>query len=573
MGMAPSHRRVRFGSFEIDEIAGELCKDGAKIRLQEQPFQILQILLEQPGEVVTREEIRKRVWPSDTFVDFDHGINNAIKRLREALGDTAETPRFIETLPRRGYRFIAELESKEKRIPSLVVLPLENLSHDPEQQYFADGLTEALITSLAKISALRVVSRTTAMHYKNTRQPLPLIARELGVEIVVEGTVLRSGDRVRISVQLIEAQTDTHLWAESYDHELQDILTLQADVAQAVAREVQVKLTPQEKQQLSGTSPLNPQAYEAYLKARYHWNKLSPDSMRKAVEYFQEAIAHDSQYTVAYTGLADCSARLGWWGFAAPERGFGAARTAAEQAVQMEPTLAEARGSLGWAIMHYDWNCPAAEAEFRRALELNPNYTSVPHFFAICLGAMSRFDEAIAEINRVARLDPFSLVVNMTATAIFCYARRFQQAIEHGLKGLELDPNFPPGRWALGLAYEQVGEFERAIAELQRAVQLSDGQAVYVAALGHIYASAGRKDDALKSVERLNEISKERYVMPYWLAEIYACLGQRDKAFHWLNEAYKDRSAWLVYSNISPWLDKLRGDRRFHDLLRRMSFP
>ena len=458
MGMAPSHRRVRFGSFEMDEITGELCKDGVKIRLQEQPFQILQILLEHPGEVVTREELRKRVWPSDTFVDFDHGINNAIKRLREALGDTAETPRFIETIPRRGYRFMAALDSKDQRIPSLVVLPLENLSRDPEQEYFADGLTEALITSLAKISALRVVSRTTAMHYKGTRQPLPLIARELGVEIVVEGTVLRSGERVRISVQLIEAQTDTHLWAESYERKLQDILTLHSEVAQKVAREVQVKLTPQERQQLSGTRPLNAQAYEAYLKARYHWNKLTSDGMRKAIEYFQQAIAKDSGYAVAYTGLADCSARLGWWGFASPERGFGAARVAAQKAVQMEPTLAEAHGSLGWAIMHYDWNCPAAEAEFRCALELNPNYTSVPHFFAICLGAMSRFDEAIAEIDRVTCLDPFSLVVNMTATAILCYARRFEQAIEHGLKGLELDSNFPARALGLGIGIRASGQ-------------------------------------------------------------------------------------------------------------------
>lgn len=573
MGMAPSHRRVRFGSFEMDEIAGELRKDGSKIKLQEQPFQILTILLEQPGELVSREEIRKRVWPSDTFVDFDHGINNAIKRLREALGDTAETPRFIETVPRRGYRFMAALDNKDQHIPSLVVLPLENLSGDPEQEYFADGLTEALITSLAKISALRVVSRTTAMHYKGTRQPLPLVARELGVEIVVEGTVLRSGERVRISVQLIEAQTDTHVWAESYEHKLQDILALHAEVAQAVAREVQVKLTPQERRQLSGTRPVDAQAYEAYLKARYHWNKLSSDGMRKAVEYFQQAIARDSEYAGAYTGLADCSARLGWWGFASPERGFGAARTAAQKAVKMEPTLAEAHGSLGWAIMHYDWNCPAAEAEFRRALELNPNYTSVPHFFAICLGAMSRFDEAIAEINRVARLDPFSLVVNMTAAAILCYARRFEQAIEHGLRGLELDSNFPPGRWALGLAYEQVGEFDLAIAELQKAVQLSDGQPVYISALGHIYASAGKKNDARGIVERLVEISKERYVMPYWLAEIYACMDQKDKAFHWLEEAYKDRSAWLVYTNISPWLDNLRSDPRFDDLLQRMNFP
>src|SRR5947207_11765530 len=261
MGSTGSGRLVRFGEFEIDERAGELRKEGIKVRLQEQPLQILQILLEHPGEVVTREELRKRVWPSDTFVDFDHGINNAIKRLREALGDTAETPRFIETLPRRGYRFIASLEAARPAsspIQSIAVLPLENLSRDPEQEYFADGMTEALITSLAKIGSLRVISRTTVMHYRGVRRPLPEIARELGVQAVVEGTVLRSGEKVRISVQLIETSSDTHLWAESYERDLRDILWLQSEISQAVAREIQAKLTPAEQERLTRTRSVSP---------------------------------------------------------------------------------------------------------------------------------------------------------------------------------------------------------------------------------------------------------------------------------------------------------------------------
>jgi len=275
-GVPPSRKAVRFGVFEVDLHAGELRKGGIRIKLQEQPFRLLQMLLERPGEIVSRDELRSRIWPADTFVDFDQGLNNAIKRLREALSESAETPRFIETIPRRGYRFIGEPRG-DRRIESLAVLPLENLSGDPEQEYFADGLTEALISRLAKIRLLRVVSRTTAMHYKGVRRPLSEIAQDLQVDAVVEGTVLRSGTRVRISAQLIEARTDTHLWAESYDEDLRDVLELQSDVAWAIAREIQVKLTPEEKAQLERAHPVDREAYEAYLRGRYHWNKRSGD--------------------------------------------------------------------------------------------------------------------------------------------------------------------------------------------------------------------------------------------------------------------------------------------------------
>jgi len=573
----PSHGTVRFGDFELDQDAGELRRGGVKVRLQEQPLQMLQILLEQPGKVVAREELQKRIWSSDTFVDFDHGINNAIKRLREALADIAETPRYIETLPRRGYRFIADtdvpVQATVGRIQFLAVLPLENLSRDPEQEYFTDGLTEALITSLAKISALRVISRTTAMHYKGVHRPLPEIARELGVDGIVEGTVMRSGERVRISAQLVRGFTDTHVWAESYDRDLRDILELQAEVARAIAREIQAKLAPQEGQQLAGTQVVNTEAYEAYLKARYYWNKLTPEGVRKAIEYFQQAIAKDASYAAAYTGLADCSSRLGWWGFVPPDRGFGAAKAAAQRAVELDPELAEAHGSLAWAITNYDCDCIKAEQEFRRALELNPNYASVTHFYAACLGAMGRWQESIAEIKRVLHLDPLSLIVNMTAAVILVHARRFEESMQFSRKGLELDPNFPSLRWALGIAYEGLGLYEQAVAEVEKAIQLSDGQAVYISALGHIHANAGRKDDALKIISQLQELSKERYIMPDWMAYIFSCLNANDEAFRYLEAAYAEHSAWLVYLKQFFWLDNLRSDPRFGSLLRRMNFP
>ena len=309
---------VRFGAFELDQDAGELRKQGTRMKLQEQPLQMLQVLLQRPGEVVTREELQQKIWPSDTFVDFDHGINNAIKRLREALGDAAETPHYIETLPRRGYRFIGKIEYNAPRMRSLAVLPLENLSHDPQQEYFAEGLTEALITTLAKIGELRVVSRTTAMLYKDVHKPLREIARELEVDAIVEGTVLRAGQRVRITAQLIDAANETHLWAESYERHLRDVLHLQAEVAEAIAKQVRVKLTPQERAHLAQTQPVNPEAYEAYLKGRYHWLRRSGEELPKAVQYFEQAIATDPTYAAAYAGLADSLSGLGVY-FVAPD--------------------------------------------------------------------------------------------------------------------------------------------------------------------------------------------------------------------------------------------------------------
>src|SRR6266568_1062355 len=345
-GAHPSRGAVRFGVFEVDLRAGELRKQGVKIKLQEQPFHLLQMLLEHPGEIVTREELRGRIWPADTFVDFDQGLNNAIKRLRESLSDSAENPRFIETVPRHGYRFIGNLGATPGGIKSLAVLPLENLSRDPEQEYFADGLTEALITTLAKIGDLRVVSRTSAMQYKGIHKPVREIARELGVDSIVEGTVLRAGDRVRITAQLIDAAKEAHLWAESYVRDLRDVLTLQSEVAQAVAREVQVKLTPQEQAHLGQVHPVDPEAYEAYLKGRYHWNRRSGEGYGKAMQCFQQTIARDPTYGAAYSGLADCLSLLGVWSLIAPDEGCGKAKGLALQALERDPSLAEAHVSL-----------------------------------------------------------------------------------------------------------------------------------------------------------------------------------------------------------------------------------
>ena len=571
-----SRASVRFGAFELDQDAGELRREGTKVRLQEQPLQILQILLEQPGKVILREELRKRVWPSDTFVDFDHGINNAIKRLREALGDVAETPRYIETLPRRGYRFIGITEyprhGTASSILSLAVLPLENLSRDPEQEYFADGLTEALITSLAKISAIRVTSRTTAMHYKGVHRPVPELARELGVDAVVEGAVLRSGERVRISVQLIEARTDQHLWAESYNRDLRDVLELQTEVARAVAREIQVKMTPSEQEQLARVHPVDAQAYEAYLKARYYWNKRTGEGFRRGAEYFERAIERDPSYAAAYAGLADCASSAGFWGLTSPSDGCGKAKAAARKSLEIEET-AEGRTSLAIAILHYDFDIVAAEQEFRRALELNPRYPLAYQWYAHCITYPGDPDRGLETVSAGLQLDPLSININTTYVGILWFKRQWERAIEHCRKILELDPHFATLRWMLANLYQGSGAYEDAIVERKRGIELSGGHPLFIAGLGDSYAAAGKREDALRVTQELEQLSKHRYVMAYWIALIYAGLKESNTAFRWLEVAREERSPMLAFVKMDPRVDNLRSDPRFSDVMRGMNFP
>jgi TolB-like protein/DNA-binding winged helix-turn-helix (wHTH) protein/tetratricopeptide (TPR) repeat protein len=568
---------VRFGAFELDQDAGELRKQGAKIRLQEQPLQVLQILLKQPGKVITREELQRRIWPSDTFVDFDHGINNAIKRLREALGDTAETPRYIETLPRRGYRFIGILnpvaDPSLRAIRSVVVLPLEDLSGDAEQEYFADGLTEALITSLAKIRALRVVSRTTAMQYKKPNRSLPDIARDLHVDGVVEGTVLRSGDRVRISAQLIDARTDSHVWAESYDRDLRDILAVHSELARSIAGQIQITFTPGEQRQLGRGRPVDPEAYEAYLKGRHHWNRRSADDLKKAINYFQHAIEKEPNYAPAHTGLADCAGIAGFWSFAPPAEGCRKAKAAALKSLEIEET-AEARASLGWAVLHYDWDLSAAEREFQRAIEENPLYATAHQWYGHCLGCMGRFEEAFAELGRAIELEPLSLIISTSYAGVSWLGRQWDQAIEQTKKTLDLDPSFAPGLFACARSYDCKGVPESAIAYAQEAVKLSHStQLFFIADLGHAYASAGKKEEAMDVLQQLKEIGDHRYVDPCLTAHIHVALGEKESAFECLDRACETRAAWVPYLAMDPWFDPLRHNPKFEDLLQRAGLP
>ena len=564
---------VRFGTFELDVRAGELRKQGVKIRLQEQPLRILQMLLAHPGQLVTREELRSKLWPSNSFVDFEHGLNKAIAKLREALGDSADSPRFVETLARRGYRFIEALKGDSGRIRSLLVLPLENLSRDPEQEYFADGLTEALITNLARISSLRVVSRTTAVCYRGANKPLPEIARELSVDGIVEGTVLRSGERVRISAQLLHGPTDTHLWAESYDRDLRDVMALQSEVAHAIARQVEAKVTPREEAQLANTRQVDPEVLEDYLRGRYFWNKRTMEGMSKGAEYFQRAVDKDPDFAAAYAGLADSATRLGWWGYVKPEDGCGRAKAAALKALAIDNNLADAYAALAFAILHYDYAFAAAEEASLRAIELDPRSSIAAQVYGCVLMTMVRTEEGVFQALRAVQLDPLSLALQWTAGIWLFIARQYDRAIAQSRRCLELDPSFPPARSTIALALATTRRDDFGIADMEEVVQVVGTSQYMLGVLGYCYGVAGRRADALRVLDQFHEAAKQRYISPFWPAAIHGALGEMDEAFRLLEAGRQERAAWMPWVKVVPWFDFLRSDPRFDDLVRRIGIP
>jgi len=458
------------------------------------------------------------------------------------------------------------------RIESLAVLPLENLSRDPEQEYFADGMTEELTTSLAQVSALRVISRTSVMRYKGTKKPLPEIARELNVDAVVEGSVLRWGNRVRITAQLIDARADRHLWSQSYERDLHDVLALQDEVARAIAAAIKIKLTPQEELHLTSARSVNPEAYELYLKGRYHWNKRTEEELKKGIEYFQEAIEKDPNYAQAYSGLADAYIVLNLRGYTSPKETNASAKSAATKALAIDSTLAEAHTSLA-RVLANNWDWPAADVEFKRAIELNPGYLEAHHAYSHYLIAMGRTAESLTESKRALQLAPLDTTMGEHLGWHYLMAREVDQSIDANRKVLDLDPNTTLAHYILGQAYEEKSMYTEAIAEFQRAVTLSNGAPETLMGLGHAYAVAGKKGEALKIRGQLVALSKQRYVSPVYMALICTGLGEKDQAFTWLNKAYEERSAMLIYLKLEPRLDPLRSDPRFADLLRRVGLP
>jgi TolB-like protein/DNA-binding winged helix-turn-helix (wHTH) protein/Flp pilus assembly protein TadD len=632
-------RRLRFGIFEVDLRAGELTKRGLRIRLQEQPFQVLAMLLEKPGELVTREELCKKLW-SQTIVDFDHGLNKAINKIREALGDSAENPRFVETVARRGYRFLADVtpidttadrqpapepeslvpptdsrrveladagllpkrpyrpqawtgfgfglalvltaalswilyaqSQTSPKIRSLAVLPLESLSGDASQDYFADGMTDELITDLGQISALRVISRTSAMAYKRVHRPLAEIARELNVDAVVEGTVLRFGERVRITAQLIQVPDEKHLWAQSYEGDLQDTLALQNSVARAIAKQIHVTLNPQEEAALQKSRPVNGEAYEAYLRGRYFWNKRTRDGLVKATDYFQHAIDSDPDYASAYSGLADSYALSGDWeyGILSPQDAFPKAKAAATKALALDDNLSEAHTSLAFIQDLYDWDWASAEKEYKRARALNPSYATAHHWYAWHLIVVGRNDEGIAELKKAESLDPLSLIISADLADALCIAHRYDESVQQSQKTIEMDPHFAVAHYQLGQALEQKHRYDEAIAEFRRAIELSGGNTTFESTLASAYALSGRKGEATKIVKDLESRQSQGSSTDASIALVYVGLGDNDRAMSWLNRAYQARFNPSIL--MRPVFDPLRSDPRFQDLLHRIGLP
>jgi TolB-like protein/DNA-binding winged helix-turn-helix (wHTH) protein/Flp pilus assembly protein TadD len=626
MAGTSAKKGFRFGAFEVDVRTSELRKHGVRIKLQGRPFQILTALIERPGETVSREELRRRLWPEEEFGEFDQSLNTAIKKLRQALGDSATTPRFVETQARSGYRFVAQVQSIEEggepppvilanayqprrkassrsrwimlaatllalvtfvvlwrtqgrgtpsllssggRITSIAVLPLLDLASKPEQDYFADGLTDALITNLSKIGALRVISRTSAMQYKATKKLLPEIGRELKVDAVVEGTVQRQQAVLRVTVKLIRAATEENLLTETFERDPRDVLALENEMAAAIARKIEIRLTPQESVHLRRSRQLDPEAYESYLKGRFFWNIRSDDGLHRAIRYFEQALARDPTYSLAYAGLADCYNMLSFYGPITPAESMPKAKAAALKALELDDNLAEAHAALAYARLHYDWDWQGAEIEFRRALDANPGYANAHHWRSHYLLATGRTQDALAAAKHALELDPLNLSINAHVAHQLLYLKKYEQAISQLQKTIELNPSAARAHALLAHAFEGQSMFDRAESEIQQAMRLSSGNPEFEAELAHVYAAEGKAAIARQHLATLER--RSRYASPYSLAVVHAALGDRDGAFAWLGRGFEARPQEMIYVKVDPRLENLHSDPRFAELLRRMA--
>jgi TolB-like protein/DNA-binding winged helix-turn-helix (wHTH) protein/Tfp pilus assembly protein PilF len=629
----------RFGVFEADEHAGELRKQGRALKVRGRPFDILVALLKRPGAVVTRDELRNHLWPADTFVDFDHGLNSAMNRLREALGDSAENPRFIETLPKKGYRFIAPVEvvveavavgtmtaaapavvaaapplaapptpvapvarslSRASRIvlllaggalavavvvaalylrPSstpapgrmtLAVLPFENLSSDTDQEFFSDGFTEEMIAEVGKLDPehLGVIARTTTMLYKGARKSVGQIRQELGVDYVLEGSIRRSGSRVRITAQLVRAREMTHLWSESYDRDVADSLSIQSEVAMKIAKSLELALRgPQ-----TATAPKSFPAYELTLRGRFYREQATEEGARKAIEYFQRAIAADPPYAPAFAGIADAYLLLGAPGWEVEQPGtlFQKAQASAERALSIDMQSAEAHAVLAMLRLYYRWDRDGAEAEVKEAIRLNPNYAQAHQYYSTVLTTMGRFDDAIGEARRAIELDPLSAPAGTTLGIRFLYAGRCAPAAVQFSKTLESRPEFGVAHWGIAQCARESGDQAKELDELRRAVELSGNSAYMRAHLAYGLARAGERDRATAIQRELDAEGRERYASPYHSALIAVGLDDRGAMIRALERAFTDRSGWMVFLAVEPEFAGARQTPEFQRLLARV---
>jgi TolB-like protein/DNA-binding winged helix-turn-helix (wHTH) protein len=593
----------RFGPFRLDSRTGEISNNGTKTQLREQPFQLLLALLEKPGELVAREDLVRRLWPAGTFVDFDRGLNKAVLSLREALGDSAENPQYVETLPRKGYRFIAPVASDQQERPvepapplplrasrsglwiaalavlgalgfvlainlgglrdritnrlrpnsqitALAVIPLENLSRDPEQEYFADGMTDELITDLAKTASARMVSRTSVMRYKGTKKPVREIGRELGVDAIVEGTVTRSGDRIRITAQLIQTATDMHLWAETYERDTREVLRLQREVATDIANRISSVVQP-----LDPPRRVNPQAYGLYLKGRDYFYRYSDQGWQQAIEHFNRAIEADPQFAPAYSGLVG-----GAYGAIPTQEALTHGKSAAVKALELDDKLASAHYALATAYTWYDWDWPAAEKEFQIGLALNPNDALGRNWHAGYLSVLGRHDEAIDEEERACELDQLLLIFKANLVRSYYWARRYDEAIAQARRALQLNPRFGVALFWLEGSLRHKGMFKEAVALRQAVTTPEQARVIAQKFKKNAFASLLREEgEKFKNGGALVEA-----------ARCYVAIGDKETALSLLEDCHQRRCSSMVTLKAEPDFDNLRSDARFQDLVNRI---
>ncbi|HJU41371.1 MAG TPA: winged helix-turn-helix domain-containing protein [Vicinamibacterales bacterium] len=574
-------RLLRFGPFEVDLKAGELRRHGRRLRLQEKPFQVLQALLEREGDLISREELRERLWAADTFVDFDNGLNNAVRKVRRVLSDSAAHPKYVETVGRRGYRFIGPIERMAPAAPrvsgatgwaptagfgsvsSLAVLPLVNLSNDRDEDYFSDGMTDALIGQIARIRALRVIASQSTRRYQGSRAPISKIARELGVDAIVQGTVLRSGDRVRITVQLVHGANDSYIWSGQWERSLADVLILQSEIARDVAREVQAALTADETGRFEGIGSVDPAAYDTYLRGRFFWNQRTRESLLRSIEYYERAIAMAPRFAAAHAAIAESLGPLGYLGFVSPDRSTPAMRAAATRALAIDPELVEGLTALGACAAFHEWRWAEGEQNFQRAIAINPNYSTAFLWFGLLFENTGRQAENVAARRRALELDPF----NLRAWAALGYALflngQCEEAVARLEGALELDPHWFFARRDLALVDVSRGRLDEAIAKFRSINEYGS--------LGHALARAGREDEAREALAALQSRAATEYVSPYQAALIEIGLGESDSALRSLQRAFDIRAIDLSGVKVDPRFAPLAADSRFAALLRRMN--
>ncbi len=609
--------RLHFGPFELDPHTGELWKSGQPVKLPPQPTKLLIFLASRPGELVTREEIKESLWGADTFVDFEQGLNFCVKKIRSALGDNPEQPEFIQTLPKRGYRFIGSARTESPaappatvphrrktalpfglvflaagvtvalifafdwdhlrdrwfggasahRIESLAVLPLRNLSQDPEQEYFSDGMTDELITDLAKSGGLRVISHTSVERYKDTKLPLPEIARELGVDAVVEGTVMRSGERVRITAQLIDGRSDRHLWAESYERDVRDVFGLQSEVAQRISREVGTNLIAGQPSHPPSKPLVDPAAYEAYLKGNFYWNQLSCDGFNKGRAYFEQAVAKDPNFSPAYVGLAESYFTLADWGCSHEAELIPKSRAAALRAIELDPNSGAAHAWLGKLAFFYEWNLPKAENELKRAIELDPHHLTSHVIYAVFLVTVGRRENGLAEMRRAKELDPTSQLTNVISIFVSYLARQYDQAIEQGNKTIELYPGSAGAYEWLGAAYEKKGLYDQANAAYLKSKELQGAPQKELAAYQSAYQKSGIRGYWQK---QLQAAERDKSVDACWMTRVYAHLGEKEQTLQFLIRSSQQHCSGPHTVIADPINDPFRDDPRFKDVVARL---